>query len=679
MSEMFVVRAGARSGKTTRLLAHALEAAERTRVLVLGIGSNSTANLRSLLSADAARAVTVAEIGEFAGDIARFADPALRCIDEASAYRLYERAAEELFAGTWPPAEARIDVEVAELRSPERFLEHAQHLIERLRRAAIAPREVVERAAKGAAAFYAHPPNLGSPSLLAYLNDTARGSLEVDTAELLRQHRREIDLAKIVAELYARFEASLENEHLADRCAVFSLATAWLRSNPAPEQRAAFAFDAVFVDDAEHCDERMHDFLAALTLDESARLILTCDDDGAHRPMQGARIERLAEAESEHLTAIVRSEVRPTVERAPDREREAQRVAAWIDERIAAGTPAQECAILLRDLDDGARFEQALHERNIATARAGRCNLFRMPEILDAFALLCWVADPYANDALLRLLESPRLALADASIALLCGKAASDQRSLFIDAERTNDDPRPKALRLGDNVLSGAVDPLLGEVARERVAWLRAFHARSREFVTHAPLLEAIDRIWAEGLAPSVPESAAHERSRTIHLEAFRARIADCDAGDGIAALFSLCEHLHDVAERERTEIAYRRREGIVTIAAIEAAVGISFDSVAVPGLQAGAFPAYYVPPAFLFTPSYGLAARDNAGGEKSSRAAKHAYMNYRYKLRERHIEQERRLFAFARSRANAALLLTASGRPTRGVNTPEFLEEFRR
>ncbi len=679
MSEMFVVRAGARSGKTTRLVAHALESAEHARVLLLGIGSNSTANLRARLSADATATVMVAEIGEFAGEIARFADPALRCIDETSAYRLYERAAEDLFAGTWPPADSRIDVEVAELRSPERFLEHAQHLIERLRRAAVAPREVLERAAKGAAAFYAHPPNLSSPSLLAYLNDTARSSLEVDTEELLRQHRREIDLAKIVAELYARFEASLENEHLADRCAALSLATDWLRSNPTPERRAEFAFDAVFVDDAEHCDERMHDFLAALTIDAATRLILTCDDDGTHRPMQGARIERLAEAESERLTEILRSDVRPTVERCSDREREAQRVAAWIDERIAAGTPPEESAILLRDLDDGARFEQALRERDIATARAGRCDLFRVPEILDAFALLCWVADPYANDALLRILESPRIALADASIALLCGKAASDQRSLFSDAERANDDPRPKALRLGDNVLSGAVDPLLSEIARERVAWLRAFHARSRECVSHAQLIDAVDRIWAEGLAPSGPESAASERSRRIHLEALRSRIVDCEAGDGAAALFSLCEHLHAVAERERTEVVYRRREGVVTIATIEAAVGISFDSVAVPGLQAGAFPAYYVPPAFLFTPSYGLAARENAGGEKSTRAAKHAYMTYRYKLRERHIEEERRLFAFARSRANAALLLTASGRPTRGVNTPEFLEEFRR
>ena len=679
MSEMLIVRGGARSGKTTRLIARALEAAATSRVLLLGIGGSSTANLRSRVLSESGDPVTVAEIGELAGDIAHFADPTLRCIDDTAAYRIFERAAEELFAGTWPPADGTIDIEVAELRSPERFLEHARGLVERLRRAAIAPREVVERAARGATAFYAHPPNLSSPALLAYLNDTARGSLEVDTAELLRQHRREMDLAKIIAELYARFEAYLREEHLADRPAAFALATAWLRENPDSQSRGAYAFDAVFVDDAEHCDERMHDFLGALVDGDARRLTLACDDQGAHRPMQGARIERLADGESERLTEIVRSEVPPTVERATNRESEAQRVASWLAEHIATGTPAEETAILLRDLDDGMRFEQALHERGIATSRAGRCNLFRIVEILDAFALLCWVADPYAHDALLRILESPRLALSDASIALLCGKAASDQRSLFSGAERTNDDARPKALRLGDNVLSGAVDPLLGEIARERLAWLRAFHARSQERLATTPLLDAIECIWGEGLAPLGPESDPRERSRQASLDALRLRIAECDAGNGIAALFSLCEHLRDVAERERTEIAYRRREGFVTIAEIDAAIGISFEAVAIPSLQAGAFPAYYVPPAFLFTPTYGLAARENAGGAKSTRAAKHAYVNYRYKLRERHIEQERRLFAFARSRANAALLLTAAGRPTRGINTPEFLEELRR
>ncbi|MGC8484368.1 MAG: 3'-5' exonuclease [Candidatus Baltobacteraceae bacterium] len=679
MSEMLVVRGGARSGKSTRLVERAIEAAAHSRVLLLGIGGSSTANLRSRVLSHPVHAVTVAEIGELAGDIAQVADPALRCIDDTAAYRIFERAAEELFAGTWPPADATIDIEVAELRSPERFLEHARSLVERLRRAAIAPRDVVERAARGATAFYAHPPNLGSPSLLAYLNDTARGSLEVDTEELLRQHRREIDLAKIVAELYARFEASLQAEHLADRCAAFSLATAWLQGNRESAMRGTYAFDAVFVDDAEHCDERMHDFLSALVEGESRCLTLACDENGAHRPMQGARIERLADGESEQLPEIVRSEVRPTVERAPNRESEAQRVSTWIAERIATGTPAEDTAILLRDLDDGARFEQALHERGIATSRAGRCNLFRIAEILDAFALLCWVADPYAHDALLRILESPRLALADASIAVLCGKAASNQGSLFSGAERTNDDDRPKALRLGDNVLSGAVDPLLGDIARERIAWLRAFHARSREIVATAPLSDAIESIWSEALAASGPEGDSRERSRQVYLEALRLRIEECDAGNGPAALFSLCEHLRDVAERERTEIAYRRREGFVTIAEIDAAIGVSFDAVAIPSLQAGAFPTYFVPPAFLFTPTYGLAARENAGGTKSTRAAKHAYVNYRYKLRERHIEQERRLFAFARSRANAALLLTASGRPTRGINTPEFLEELRR
>ncbi|NNM98295.1 MAG: ATP-dependent helicase [Candidatus Eremiobacteraeota bacterium] len=678
--ETVVIRAGARAGKTERLVGLAIEASRRGKTLLVGIGSASTTVLRSRALDRGANDMAIYEIGDLAAEIAALSEPALRFIDEPSAYGVFERAAAELFAGTWPPQDSSIETEVAELRSPERFLEHAWTLVQRLRRAEIAPGDVIERAAQGATAFYAHPPNLSSPTLLSYLNDAARSSLDVDAEELLRQHRREIDLAKILAELYARFESSISGDLLADRCAALSRATLWLQANVDASTRGEFSFDAILVDDAEHCDERMHDFLNALALGSRQPLTLACNEAGAHRPLQGARIERLAGGTA--LTeppATVAAAVPPTVERCTNRDTEAQRTASWIAERIAAGTAPEESTVLLRDLDDAVRFEEALHERGIATARAGQCNLFRRRDVLDAFALLCWIADPFAHDALLRILEGRRMALSDATIATLCGKAASAQDSLFGAGERAKDDDRPKALRLGDNILSGAVDPLLGDLARERVSWLRTFHGRGREIIGTMPLLDAIAALWDEGLAPWGEPTDARERSRRVALEALQARIAECDAGDGLSALRALCEHLRRVAKRERTEIPYSRREGFVTIAEIDAVIGISFEAVAIPSLQAGAFPAYYVPPAFLFTPTYGLAARENAGGLKSTRAAKHAYVHYRYKLRERHIEQERRLFAYARSRARTALLLTASGRPTRGINTPEFLEEYRR
>ncbi len=674
-----VIRAGARGGKTTHLVRLAVEASRDANALLIGIGSGSTSALKRCARIEGATEIPVVEIGELAADIAAIAEPSLRFIDETAAYGLFERVAAPLFDGTWPPPEVSIDIEVAELRSPERFLEHAWTLVQRLRRADISPHEVVERAAQGATAFYAHPPNLSSPALLAYLNDAARGSLDADANELLRQYHREIDLAKVLAELYARYDATLESEHLADACAALARATAWLRDRKDNEVRTTLPYDALFVDDAEHCDERAHDFLAALARGSKHPLTLACNEDGAHRPLQGARVERLADGTERRLPDLAPAAIRPTVERCTNRATEAQRAASWIAERIEAGIPPEACAILLRDLDDAARFEDALQARGVATARAGSCRIFRLREVLDAFALLRWVADPFAHDALLRILEGRRMALADATIATLCGKGASSQNSLFGESERTTDDDRPKTLRLGDNVLFGAVDPLLGELARTRVAWLRTFHRDAQRLVATMPLSEAIAKIWDEGLAPWGDPSNARERSRLLALEMLAARIAECDAGDGLVALRALCEHLRNVAERERTEIPYGERAGFVTIAEIDATIGTSFEAVAIPSLQAGAFPTYYVPPAFLFTPTYGLAARENAGGLRSTRSAKHAYVNYRYKLRERHIEQERRLFAFARSRARTALLLTASGRPTRGINTPEFLEECRR
>ena len=60
----------------------------------------------------------------------------------------------------------------------------------------------LSRALAGATEFYANPPNLADPRLLAATKSSYHDSLDATPEELLRQHRREIDLAKILAKLY---------------------------------------------------------------------------------------------------------------------------------------------------------------------------------------------------------------------------------------------------------------------------------------------------------------------------------------------------------------------------------------------------------------------------------------------------------------------------------------------
>ena len=98
-----------------------------------------------------------------------------------------------------------LDPEVPALRTPERFLRSAFRLIRRLRDADVSPMLFLSRALAGATEFYAKPPNLADPALLSATKSSYHDSLAIDARELLRQHRREIDLAKILAKLYERY------------------------------------------------------------------------------------------------------------------------------------------------------------------------------------------------------------------------------------------------------------------------------------------------------------------------------------------------------------------------------------------------------------------------------------------------------------------------------------------
>jgi superfamily I DNA/RNA helicase len=111
----------------------------------------------------------------------------------------------------------------------------------------------------------------------------------------------------------------------------------------------------------------------------------------------------------------------------------------------------------------------------------------------------------------------------------------------------------------------------------------------------------------------------------------------------------------------------------------VEAAKGREFDHVFVVDVRAGAFPRYYVPDAFLFTPRYGMVPKEDVGpGARTERTAKFTYVLFRLKLRDRYNQEERRAFYCAATRAREKLYVSAWGRPTRGVAAPEIFEELK-
>jgi len=114
-----------------------------------------------------------------------------------------------------------------------------------------------------------------------------------------------------------------------------------------------------------------------------------------------------------------------------------------------------------------------------------------------------------------------------------------------------------------------------------------------------------------------------------------------------------------------------------VRILSIDASTGHEYDHVVVPNVRAGAFPRYYVPDAFLYSPSLGMIAKENVGEARAARTAKFTYYMYRSKTRERYNREERRAFVYALRRAKRTALVSAHEKATRGIAAPEFLAEL--
>jgi superfamily I DNA/RNA helicase len=143
----------------------------------------------------------------------------------------------------------------------------------------------------------------------------------------------------------------------------------------------------------------------------------------------------------------------------------------------------------------------------------------------------------------------------------------------------------------------------------------------------------------------------------------------------------SLGDLLADISERAESDCETCEAgvdHGFVQMLNVDEARGRSFAFVVIPDARAGSFPRWYVPDAFLWSPTLGVIPRENVGVARSSRTAKFSYYLYRTKARDAYNAQERCAFEYALSRARASVLVTAFGSPTRGITAPEFLEELR-
>jgi superfamily I DNA/RNA helicase len=703
------------TGKSATLVRRAAHLArEGAPVWLTAAAGTGVDRLRAALGEAEAARVRCASFGAVALEILQAARPLERFepIDEVRAAEHFASAGAGLFSLDWAElASAEIDPEITGLRAPQHFSAAAFRLIRKLRSALISPADFRTQALRGANSFFGRRPNFAATDLISDTPLKYRDSLHVESGELALQYEREIDLVKIVTRLYESYLETLVAHGCLTEIDALCEATLLLRDRPAAGAQARERFPALLADDAQDLLPVHLAFVQAVYGAEMRGVTVAGDMRQATRTFAGTRGEAAFEGAAETIVFAAQHRCDPQIlafaERALDRadrtgpsapeprgesvdmyrgdtqQDEANFVAATVAGALARGDAAGSIAVILRNLRCAGPYVEALLARDVDVDLAGTASLYDQPAAADALAALWTVADPFRHDYLLRALEGPWMRLSDASIAALCAEPDRAQPPLFElpeeeDGEIRRRDGR-KELRLGYNFARGDADSTLSEEARERVAALRA--ARERWLLAARRLpLGRLARMILEGTVFASLDPGARGRYGAAIAERLLDEIDAFAARDPLATLEDFLHHAENVAggAADLLQIA-PHRPGCVRVLDVEFAKGLEFDTVFVVDVRAGALPRYYVPDAFLFTPYFGMIPKENVGdGARAARTAKFTYAMFRSKARQRYNAAERRAFYCAATRARRRLYVSASGRATRGTNTPEIFEELR-
>jgi superfamily I DNA/RNA helicase len=445
-------------------------------------------------------------------------------------------------------------------------------------------------------------------------------------------------------------------------------------------------FAHVFVDEMQEATPMQRALLDAIYGTPLRGVSFAGDARAATSRFKGARPEIALAGATQTITLTQASPpATVTLHRAKTLADEAAYVAERVHEELERGVPPGEIALLFRSCADVQVYLDALLERDIPSAVGGDVNVFAERHALDALALLWNVWDPFHHDWLLRTLSGHAMELSDASIAALCADPPDPQTALFAPdpeqapTERTSRWNPKRDVRLGWNVLRGETDQSLNETARARIGVFRTLRQGWVHAMTALPLAEFVRKVWSEGLAHDGAPGSARARTQQHILRQVLDRLLALQRLHPGATLGDLLADIAERAESDCESCDVPLDPAFVQLLSVDAARGRSFAFVAIPDARAGSFPRWYVPDAFLWSPTLGMIPRENAGSINASRTAKFSYYLYRTKARDAYNAQERTAFEYALSRARASVLVTACGSPTRGVTAPEFLEELRR
>jgi DNA helicase II / ATP-dependent DNA helicase PcrA len=329
----------------------------------------------------------------------------------------------------------------------------------------------------------------------------------------------------------------------------------------------------------------------------------------------------------------------------------------------------RDVAVLVRSKRLLGPLREALEQRGVPVEVVGLSGLLETPEIVDLVSTLRVVADPGANVALARLLLGPRWRIGPRHLVRLARWAS--RHNWGLKDELPGEDPDPGDVSFA---LAEALDHLdevegLDAEARDR---LDAFREELRELRTAArgPLLDLVQTILERTGVWTELEASRDRRATTArqNLATFLDRVAAFAPVQGDPSLAAFLAYLEAVEDAsEPVEAVQPAPADSVKLMTVHMAKGLEFPVVAVAGLSAGTgrdgSPRYGIfPDARVADPrraqGFPYELREDAGHLPRFSGNARAF---RGELEERALEDERRLFYVALTRAKQLLVLTAA------------------
>ena len=329
----------------------------------------------------------------------------------------------------------------------------------------------------------------------------------------------------------------------------------------------------------------------------------------------------------------------------------------------------RDVAVLVRSKRLLGPLREALEQRGVPVEVVGLSGLLEMPEIVDLVATLRVVADPGANVALARLLLGPRWRIGHRHLVRLSRWASRHNWGLKDVLPGEDPDPGDVSFALVEALDHlDEVEGLDAETCERLVAFrdeLRGLRAAAR-----GPLLDLVQTVlertgvWAE-LEASRDRRAATARQ---NLSTFLDRVAAFAPVDGNPSLAAFLAYLDAVdSAAEPVEAVQPAPVDSVKLMTVHMAKGLEFPMVVVAGLSAGlsrdGSPRHGIfPDARVADPrraqGFPYELREDAGHLPRFAGNPRAF---RAELEDRALEDERRLFYVAITRAKQLLVLTSA------------------